>query len=99
MSSEQKKQPNILFVMADQMTPFMLDVCAGVGARMSNLRALAERGVQFTNALMSIFKGPWHVWPFARPPDAGAKFRPLHDGRRKGSTTVDHALMRGLVTA
>ena len=50
MLSEQDKRPNILFVMADQMTPFMLDVYAGVGARMSNLRALAERGVNFTNA-------------------------------------------------
>jgi len=42
--------PNILMVMADQMTPFMLDVCAGVGARMCNLQALAERGVNFANA-------------------------------------------------
>lgn len=50
MSSTRRDQPNILFVMADQMTPFMLDACAGVGAKMTNLKALADRGVHFTNA-------------------------------------------------
>lgn len=50
MPRTQDQKPNILLVMADQMTPFMLDVCAGHGAEMKNLRALAERGVQFSNA-------------------------------------------------
>ena len=50
MAHDRARKPNILFVMADQMTPFMLDVFAGVGAKMTNLRALAERGVRFTNA-------------------------------------------------
>ncbi|MCY1126814.1 choline-sulfatase [Frigidibacter sp. RF13] len=42
--------PNILLVMADQMTPFMLDACGYRGARMANLSALAARAVNFTNA-------------------------------------------------
>jgi choline-sulfatase len=44
------RKPNILFVMADQMTPFMLEACGGTGARTANLAALARRGVQFTTA-------------------------------------------------
>jgi choline-sulfatase len=47
---QSSKKPNILFVMADQMTPFMLEACNGMGARTANLSALVERGVQFTNA-------------------------------------------------
>jgi len=50
MTTKKQDQPNILFVMADQMTPFMLDVCAGVGAKMTNLNALIERGTHFTHA-------------------------------------------------
>ena len=50
MSKILNTRPNILFIMADQMTPFMLDVCAGVGAKMKNLKALADRGVHFTKA-------------------------------------------------
>jgi choline-sulfatase len=42
--------PNILLVMADQMTPFMPQACAGVGARTANLQALADRGVHFSTA-------------------------------------------------
>lgn len=45
--------PNILLVMADQMTPFLLDACGHHGARMKTLSALAGRGVQFTNAYTS----------------------------------------------
>ena len=45
-----QKQPNILLIMADQMTPFMLDACGGVGARMQHLSALARRSANFTNA-------------------------------------------------
>lgn len=49
-----KSQPlNILLVMADQMTPFLLDACGHQGARMKHLSALADRGVQFTNAYTS----------------------------------------------
>ncbi|MGB5870171.1 MAG: sulfatase-like hydrolase/transferase, partial [Albidovulum sp.] len=44
------KQPNILLIMADQMTPFMLEACGGVGARTRNLGALAARSANFTNA-------------------------------------------------
>lgn len=43
-------RPNILVIMADQMTPFMLEACGGTGARTANLTRLAERSVQFTNA-------------------------------------------------
>jgi len=50
VTATQSNQPNILFVMADQMTPFMLDACGGTGAPMANLTALAQRGVQFTTA-------------------------------------------------
>ena len=44
------QKPNILLVMADQMTPFMLEACGYPVARTAHLTALAERGVQFTNA-------------------------------------------------
>ncbi|WP_420859091.1 sulfatase-like hydrolase/transferase [Marivivens marinus] len=37
-------------VIADQMTPFMLEACGYPIARTRNLAALAARGVQFTNA-------------------------------------------------
>jgi choline-sulfatase len=45
-----KSQPNILLVMADQMTPFMLEACGYPIAKTKNMKALADRGVQFTNA-------------------------------------------------
>ena len=44
------KQPNILLIMADQMTPFMLEACGGFGAKTTNLAALAARSAHFTNA-------------------------------------------------
>ncbi|MFC6636973.1 sulfatase-like hydrolase/transferase [Sulfitobacter sediminilitoris] len=44
------KQPNILLVMADQMTPFMLEACGGFGAKTKNMTALAARSANFTNA-------------------------------------------------
>ncbi|MDF1747758.1 MAG: sulfatase-like hydrolase/transferase [Alphaproteobacteria bacterium] len=50
MTTPSQDRPNILFVMADQMTPFMLDLFTTMGAKMSNLKALAQRGVHFTNA-------------------------------------------------
>jgi choline-sulfatase len=40
--------PNILLVMADQMTPFMLEVCGYPIARTRHMKALAERAVNFT---------------------------------------------------
>jgi choline-sulfatase len=43
-------RPNILLVMADQMTPFMLAACGHPVARTRHMSALAERGVQFTTA-------------------------------------------------
>lgn len=42
--------PNILLVMADQMTPFMLDACGGSGARMAHLSKLADTSVRFRQA-------------------------------------------------
>jgi choline-sulfatase len=48
--TDNSAHPNILIVMADQMTPFMLEACGGFGARTKNLKALADRGLQFTNA-------------------------------------------------
>ncbi|MFV1491235.1 sulfatase-like hydrolase/transferase [Phaeobacter sp. JH18-32] len=44
------KQPNILLIMADQMTPFMLEACGGTGARTANMTALVQRSANFTNA-------------------------------------------------
>lgn len=44
------ERPNILLVMADQMTPFLLEACGYRGAHTPNLTALAQRSVQFTNA-------------------------------------------------
>ena len=44
------KKPNILLIMADQMTPFMLEACGGTGARTKNLTALAARSANYTNA-------------------------------------------------
>ena len=44
------KQPNILLIMADQMTPFMLEACGGVGAKTENMKKLVERSANFTNA-------------------------------------------------
>ncbi len=43
-------KPNILLVMADQMTPFMLEACGYKAARTRHMSALAARGVSFTNA-------------------------------------------------
>lgn len=45
-----RKPPNILLIMADQMTPFMLEACGGTGARTPNMTALASRATNFTNA-------------------------------------------------
>jgi len=44
------KTPNILVIMADQMTPFMLEACGGVGAMTKHMTALAQRSANFTNA-------------------------------------------------
>jgi choline-sulfatase len=44
------KQPNILIVMADQMTPFMLEACGYPAARTQHMTALAGRSVNFTTA-------------------------------------------------
>lgn len=45
-----KKLPNILIIMADQMTPFMLETFSGIGAKTENLSKLAARSANFTNA-------------------------------------------------
>ena len=45
-----KKLPNILLVMADQMTPFMLEACGYTGAKTKNMTALAKRSANFKNA-------------------------------------------------
>ncbi len=50
MSSRYSDKPNVLLIIADQMTPFMLEVCGNVGAQTKNMKALADRGVQFSNA-------------------------------------------------
>jgi choline-sulfatase len=42
--------PNILVVMADQMTPFMLEAIGGVGARTKNISELLKTSTHFTNA-------------------------------------------------
>jgi choline-sulfatase len=44
------ERPNILIIMADQMTPFMLETFSGVGAKTQNLTKLAARSANFTNA-------------------------------------------------
>ena len=46
-------QPNILLIMADQMTPFMLEACGGTGARTRNMTQLAQRSANFTSAYTS----------------------------------------------
>ncbi len=45
-----KTQPNILLVMADQMTPFMLEACGYPIAKTAHLNRLAARATTFTNA-------------------------------------------------
>ena len=50
MPSESSEKPNVLLVIADQMTPFMLEVYGHAGARTENMKALAKRGAQFTTA-------------------------------------------------
>jgi choline-sulfatase len=45
-----ESRPNILLIMADQMTPFMLEAFGGVGARTANMARLADRAANFTNA-------------------------------------------------
>jgi choline-sulfatase len=45
-----ERRPNILLIMADQMTPFMLEACGGVGARTKHMSGLAARAANFTNA-------------------------------------------------
>ncbi len=47
---DQTKKPNILLIMADQMTPFMLEACGGVGARTHHMTRLAQRSANFTQA-------------------------------------------------
>lgn len=44
------KQPNVLLVIADQMTPFMLEACGYPIAKTKHMKALAERSVHFTTA-------------------------------------------------
>ena len=44
------QKPNILLIMADQMTPFMLEACGGRGARTKNLSKLIKSAANFTNA-------------------------------------------------
>ncbi|MCU9838569.1 sulfatase-like hydrolase/transferase [Ruegeria sp. WL0004] len=44
------RPPNILVVMADQMTPFMLEACGHPIARTRHMKALADRAVNFTTA-------------------------------------------------
>jgi choline-sulfatase len=43
------RPPNVLVIMADQMTPFMLGACGGP-VPTPNMTRLAESGLQFTNA-------------------------------------------------
>lgn len=43
-----KEPPNILLIMADQMTPFMLEACGGSGAKTENMTKLAARSANFT---------------------------------------------------
>ncbi|WP_036230410.1 choline-sulfatase [Marinobacterium jannaschii] len=51
MTQQQKpKQPNILFIMADQMAAPVLSIYGGKTARTPNLDAMAERGVVFESA-------------------------------------------------
>lgn len=45
----QTGRPNILLIMADQMTPFMLEACSGLGAKTRHMTALAARSAVFTN--------------------------------------------------
>ena len=45
-----QKQPNILLIMADQMTPFMLEVCGGIGAKTEKMNKLAARSANFSAA-------------------------------------------------
>lgn len=44
------QKPNILLIMADQMTPFMLEACGGTGAKTQHMSDLARRSASFTNA-------------------------------------------------
>jgi choline-sulfatase len=46
----QTDKPNILLIMADQMTPFMLEACGYPIARTRHMKALADRAVNFTTA-------------------------------------------------
>jgi choline-sulfatase len=50
MSKHLSDKPNIQFIMADQMTPFMAEACGGGGAPTRHLSALAKRGTWFRNA-------------------------------------------------
>jgi choline-sulfatase len=50
VSATGQRLPNILLVVADQMTPFLLQACGHAGARTRHLAALGERGVSFTAA-------------------------------------------------
>lgn len=45
-----ESRPNILLIMADQMTPFILDAFSGIGAKTANMARLADRAANFTNA-------------------------------------------------
>ena len=44
------QQQNILIIMADQMTPFMLEAFGGIGAKTKNMEALRKRSANFKNA-------------------------------------------------
>jgi choline-sulfatase len=50
MGANEQKKPNILLVIADQMTPFMLEACGYPIARTEHMKALSERGVNFATA-------------------------------------------------
>ena len=50
MANPSRQQPNVLLVMADQMTPFMLEACGYPVAKTAHLSRLAATGVQFSTA-------------------------------------------------
>jgi len=50
MMTENNQQPNILFVIADQMTPFMTGVYGDTVAQTPNLDKLAASGIRFDSA-------------------------------------------------
>jgi hypothetical protein len=81
---------NVLLVMADQMTQFMLEACGHPITKTANLNALAAQALNFANAYSP---GPICVPAWSCPITGQTSIRPL-DGRSMMAAISEEALAK-----